>query len=183
MVPLMLVSLPAGVLADRVEQAVGDPGDEVARAGADDRRRRPVLYAAHRGPPGRLAVLVLLGVQAALFSPAKYGILPEILPHERLSAGNGLLEMWSNLAIIAGMVAGGVLLSLTGGRPWLGGLVLVGLLGRGPGRRVRRSRGSRPRGPRGGWRDASGSPGRRSGPIGSCGWRSPASSSSGRSPA
>src|SRR5262249_15001987 len=66
-------------------------------------------------------------VQVALFSPAKYGILPEILPHERLSAGNGLLEMASNFAILAGMVGGGVILTIVGGRPWLGGLFLVAL--------------------------------------------------------
>ena len=54
-----------------------------------------------------MVVLGLLGVQAALFSPSKYGILPEILPHEKLSSGNGLLEMWSNLALIGGTVAGG----------------------------------------------------------------------------
>ena len=62
-----------------------------------------------------MAILGLLGVQAALFSPSKYGILPEILPHEKLSSGNGLLEMWTNLAIIGGTVAGGVIVSLTGG--------------------------------------------------------------------
>ena len=58
-----------------------------------------------------MGVFALLGVQLALFSPAKYGILPEILPHERLSAGNGLLEMGSNLAILSGIVAGGVILA------------------------------------------------------------------------
>src|SRR5262249_50077515 len=63
----------------------------------------------------------------ALFSPAKYGILPEILPHERLSAGNGVLEMWSNLAMIAGTVAGGILFEWAGPRPWLAGLVLSAL--------------------------------------------------------
>jgi acyl-[acyl-carrier-protein]-phospholipid O-acyltransferase / long-chain-fatty-acid--[acyl-carrier-protein] ligase len=74
-------------------------------------------------------VLGLLGVQTAFFMPAKYGILPEILPHERLSAGNGLLEMISNLAILAGIVGGGVILKcsryLAGGQPWLGGLILA----------------------------------------------------------
>ncbi|NIR58920.1 MAG: MFS transporter, partial [Gammaproteobacteria bacterium] len=47
-------------------------------------------------------VLAALGAQSALFSPAKYGILPELLPHSRLSMGNGLLEMLSTVAIIAG---------------------------------------------------------------------------------
>ena len=80
-------------------------------------------------------------MQAALFSPAKYGILPEILPHEQLSTGNGLLEMWTNLAIIGGTVAGGVIMSRwPGGRPWLGGARAFGPLGGRPGRRAGRSR-------------------------------------------
>ncbi|HEX8204062.1 MAG TPA: MFS transporter, partial [Isosphaeraceae bacterium] len=126
MVPLMLVSLPAGVLADRVSKRsviLAMKGLELALmiAGA------VVLYLHPAGGRPALAILVLLGVQAALFSPAKYGILPEILPHERLSAGNGLMEMWNNLAIIAGTVAGGILLRLSRGQPWHGGLALVGL--------------------------------------------------------
>ena len=72
-----------------------------------------------------MAVLALLGVQTAFFVPAKYGILPEILPHERLSAGNGLLEMSSNMAILAGIVAGGLILLLVGAHTWLGGLILA----------------------------------------------------------
>src|SRR3990170_4613585 len=102
--PLMLVSIPAGVLADRL-------------------RKRTVLITMMAGGTivllvgpshGKLPLVVLglMGVHSAFFSPAKYGILPEILPHEQLSAGNGLLEMWTILAIISGTVAGGVLLDL-----------------------------------------------------------------------
>ena len=67
-------------------------------------------------------MLGLIGVQTAFFVPAKYGILPEILPHERLSAGNGLLEMTSNLAMLAGIVGGGIILCLVGkhSRGWAG---------------------------------------------------------------
>src|SRR5207248_3169257 len=126
MVPLMLVSLPAGVLADRVSKRTVI----LAMKGLELVLMVAGAVALHLHPSGgwpALAVLLLLGVQAALFSPAKYGILPEILPHERLSAGNGLLELGNNLAIIAGTVAGGVLLTLAGRRPWLGGLALAGL--------------------------------------------------------
>ena len=59
-----------------------------------------------------LIILGLMGAQSALFSPAKYGILPEILPHERLSSGNALLEMWGFLAIILGTGASGALLDV-----------------------------------------------------------------------
>ena len=43
------------------------------------------------GGPLTLGVLGLLGVQAALFGPAKYGIIPELVPHERLS---GPTDCW-----------------------------------------------------------------------------------------
>ena len=72
-------------------------------------------------------ILGLLGVQAALFSPSKYGILPEILPHEQLSSGNGLMEMWTSLAIIGGTVAGPIIVSITGGWAWLGGMLLAAI--------------------------------------------------------
>ncbi len=58
-----------------------------------------------------LAAIFLMGLQATLFNPAKYGVLPEILDDERLSRGNGLLEMFSNLAIILGGVAGSLLMA------------------------------------------------------------------------
>jgi len=41
-----------------------------------------------------LAGVFLMGLHATFFSPAKYGILPEMLPEKELSRGNGLLEMF-----------------------------------------------------------------------------------------
>src|SRR4051812_6939764 len=126
MIPLMLVSLPAGVLADRVGKRSVILSMKLLELGLM-LAGTVALYARPSGGVPTLLILGLLGVQAALFSPAKYGILPEILPHGRLSSGNGLLEMWSNIAIIAGTVAGGALLSQTSPRAWLSGLVLSGL--------------------------------------------------------
>ncbi|MDD2794251.1 MFS transporter [Acidocella sp.] len=57
-----------------------------------------------------LAVLFGLGVQAAFFSPLKYGILPDHLAGEELVAGNGLVEAGTFTGILLGTVLGGVLL-------------------------------------------------------------------------
>src|SRR5208282_1661599 len=84
-----------------------------------------VLFLNPAGGIPALLILGLLGVQAALFSPSKYGILPEILPHEKLSSGNGLMEMWTSLAIIGGTVAGPIIVSITDGWAWLGGMLLA----------------------------------------------------------
>ncbi|HKY01551.1 MAG TPA: lysophospholipid transporter LplT [Burkholderiales bacterium] len=51
----------------------------------------------------------LVGAGAAAYSPAKYGILPEILPLERLVRGNGWLEASTIVAILLGAVVGGFL--------------------------------------------------------------------------
>src|SRR5271157_4011840 len=59
-----------------------------------------------------LVVLVGLGVQAALFGPVKYGVLPELLPVGELIAGNGIIEATTFLCIVAGTVAGGGLILL-----------------------------------------------------------------------
>ncbi|MFQ5742665.1 MAG: acyl-[ACP]--phospholipid O-acyltransferase [Acidobacteriota bacterium] len=121
---LMVASLPAGLLADRVSKRSVILGMKALEV---------VLMAAVTGalllvPDNRLlplAVLVMMGAQSALFGPAKYGILPEILPHEEISKGNGLLEMWTMLAIIAGIAAAGPLLDLTAARPWMAGILFT----------------------------------------------------------
>ena len=40
-----------------------------------------------------LVVAFFMGTQAALYSPAKYGSLPELLPDRDISRGNALIEM------------------------------------------------------------------------------------------
>ena len=51
----------------------------------------------------------IVGIGAAAYSPAKYGILTEILPTNSLVAGNGWVEGSTVAAIILGAMFGGVL--------------------------------------------------------------------------
>jgi acyl-[acyl-carrier-protein]-phospholipid O-acyltransferase/long-chain-fatty-acid--[acyl-carrier-protein] ligase len=53
------------------------------------------------------AIVFLMGIHVAFFSPAKYGILPEMVPDAHLSRGNGLLEMSTFVAIILGTALSG----------------------------------------------------------------------------
>ncbi|MDE8348331.1 MAG: MFS transporter [Acidocella sp.] len=77
-----------------------------------------------------LLVLFGLGVQAAFFSPVKYGILPDLLSEPELVGGNGLIEAGTFLGILAGTVAGGVLVVLPQGPVLAAGLcILVALAG------------------------------------------------------
>jgi MFS family permease len=51
----------------------------------------------------------MVGLGAAAYSPAKYGILTEMLPPEKLVAANGWIEGLTVLSIIFGVVMGGAL--------------------------------------------------------------------------
>lgn len=70
------------------------------------------------------AVLFLFALQATFFSPAKYGILPELLPVRDLSRANGLLEMSTFVAIVAGTATGSVLFDVWQHHLWAIGIVI-----------------------------------------------------------
>jgi LPLT family lysophospholipid transporter-like MFS transporter len=57
-----------------------------------------------------LAAYALVGLGAAAYSPAKYGILTEYLPHSKLVAANGWIEGLTVTSIILGVVLGGFLI-------------------------------------------------------------------------
>jgi acyl-[acyl-carrier-protein]-phospholipid O-acyltransferase/long-chain-fatty-acid--[acyl-carrier-protein] ligase len=79
---------------------------------------------------GLLVVLTGLGVQAALFGPVKYGVLPELLGEHELVAGNGVIEATTFLSIVTGTVAGGALVLLPHGTAWVASVgVALALLG------------------------------------------------------
>ena len=73
-----------------------------------------------------LVVLFLLATQANFFSPAKYGILPEMMTEGALSRANGLLELTTFIAIVAGSSLGTLMYERWQGRPvTLGSLLLA----------------------------------------------------------
>lgn len=58
-----------------------------------------------------LAAYAVVGLGAAAYSPAKYGILTELLPPEKLVIANGWIEGLTVASIILGTVLGGLLIS------------------------------------------------------------------------
>src|SRR5215468_598112 len=58
-----------------------------------------------------LAAYAIVGLGAAAYSPAKYGILTELLPPRQLVIANGWIEGTTVASIILGVVLGGVLIS------------------------------------------------------------------------
>ncbi|HEY7598285.1 MAG TPA: MFS transporter, partial [Candidatus Limnocylindrales bacterium] len=74
-----------------------------------------------------LAVIFLTALQASFFSPAHYGILPELLPERELSRANGLDELCVFLAIILGTTGGAAIYGLWQDQVQLIALVLVAI--------------------------------------------------------
>ena len=74
-----------------------------------------------------LVVVFLMGLQSTFFSPAKYGILPEILPDEDLSRGNSRLQLFTFLAIILGTAVAGFLIQVLGQRLPAMSVVFIGV--------------------------------------------------------
>ncbi|HTH46674.1 MAG TPA: MFS transporter [Candidatus Limnocylindria bacterium] len=51
----------------------------------------------------------IVGIGSTMYGPAKYGILPEILPREKLVKANGMVELLTLLAILFGAIGGSVI--------------------------------------------------------------------------
>ena len=80
-------------------------------------------YASAFGVAPDIAVMLaygIVGLGAAAYSPAKYGILTELLPPEKLVVANGWIEGLTVVSIIVGTVVGGLLLSPAMSRMLLG---------------------------------------------------------------
>ena len=61
------------------------------------------------GHAGQVVGYTVIGLGACAYSPAKYGILPEIVPNAYLVKANGWVEMLTLVAILAGLYGGAAL--------------------------------------------------------------------------
>ena len=125
--PYAFLSATAGQLADKFDKSrlirVLKAAEVVLMAAA-------AFGFATSSVPVLLAILFGLGVQAAMFGPLKYGILPDHLGEHELVAGNGLIEASTFMAILAGTVAGGALVLLDAGPGIVGAAgVAISMLG------------------------------------------------------
>jgi acyl-[acyl-carrier-protein]-phospholipid O-acyltransferase/long-chain-fatty-acid--[acyl-carrier-protein] ligase len=120
--PFILFSMLGGWLADRFSKQRVMSAVKLAEVAI-------MLFAAFalslRSLPLELTAVFLMGCHSALFGPSKYGILPEVLPHDRLSWGNGILELLTFLGIIFGTVVGAFFAESLAGTPGLAGVILA----------------------------------------------------------
>ncbi|MCE7917638.1 MAG: lysophospholipid transporter LplT [Nitrosomonas sp. PRO5] len=68
-----------------------------------------LFFAAHQF--SALGAYAVVGLGAAAYSPAKYGILTELLPPEKLVIANGWMEGLTVASIVLGTVIGGLLIT------------------------------------------------------------------------
>jgi len=129
-IPFVIFSIPGGYFADRFSKrsvTVWTKRLELATMGF-------ATYAFWLNRLDLTAVaLFFVCTQEAIFGPSKYGLLPELLPTSKLSWGNGVIELWTLLAAIAGTLAGGFLAHHFQGRQQWSGMFffamgVVGLL-------------------------------------------------------
>ncbi|MDP8981287.1 MAG: acyl-[ACP]--phospholipid O-acyltransferase [Acidobacteriota bacterium] len=74
-----------------------------------------------------LVVLFLMALHSTIFSPAKYGIIPEVLPDKDLSRANALLEMSTFVAIVVGTALGGFMFAKWKFDAWRMSVVMIGV--------------------------------------------------------
>jgi acyl-[acyl-carrier-protein]-phospholipid O-acyltransferase / long-chain-fatty-acid--[acyl-carrier-protein] ligase len=110
LLPFVLFTAPAGFLADRFSKRSVIIGCKVAEIAIMMLGIVAILIGSILL---MMTVLFLMGAQSAVFSPSKFGCIPEIVRHDRISAANGWVGMTTMFAVILGTVLGGYLYSWT----------------------------------------------------------------------
>ena len=110
--PLIIFMLFGGVFADRFQRNRIVGGSDIIGSAL-------VAVSAISLIAGFSSIL-LLAVMGALFGflnalwwPAMSGVLPEILPKEKLQEGNAIIGLMSNIGVVFGTLLGGMIVTLT----------------------------------------------------------------------
>jgi LPLT family lysophospholipid transporter-like MFS transporter len=104
-VPYVLLAPLAGYLNDRYAKTSWLVGGNALKLLGTALCASSVWF----GPTWQGLGYLVVGVGACFYGPAKYGILPEILPREQLVKANGMVELLTLVAILGGAIAGSVL--------------------------------------------------------------------------
>jgi acyl-[acyl-carrier-protein]-phospholipid O-acyltransferase/long-chain-fatty-acid--[acyl-carrier-protein] ligase len=123
-IPFILFSLAGGYFADRYSKRTVTIGTKLFEIGVG-------LFAIAALAAGNLTMeasaVFLISTQGALFGPSKYGLLPELLPENKLSWGNGVIELGTFAASITAVMFAGFLADVFRGRHFWSGIILLGL--------------------------------------------------------
>jgi acyl-[acyl-carrier-protein]-phospholipid O-acyltransferase / long-chain-fatty-acid--[acyl-carrier-protein] ligase len=121
--PFILFSALAGRLADVMDKAVLARRLKVMEIGL---MALAAIALVSQNLAGLFGVLFLLGLQATLFGPVKYSLLPTHLRDDELVLGNALIEGATFIAILVGSILGGSLIGVSDGIGYIAfGLVAI----------------------------------------------------------
>lgn len=110
-IPMMLFSSIAGSVADKFEKSSLVIMTKIAEVGI----MSCVFYGfATQNIYLLMAMLFVSGTHTTFYSPVKYSILPDHLSSGELLAGNGFMAGGSYLAILMGLIVGGLLVEMPG---------------------------------------------------------------------
>src|SRR6201981_500170 len=121
--PFILFSMTGGYFAERYSKrsvVIGTKLMEIVVMAV------AIAGLAMRSLPIECAAVFLISTQSALFGPSKYDLLPELLPEQKLSWGNGIIELGTFLGSISAVMAAGFLAAHYRGRPEMSGVILLG---------------------------------------------------------
>ncbi|MFT4978768.1 MAG: 1-acyl-sn-glycerol-3-phosphate acyltransferase [Myxococcota bacterium] len=123
LVPFFLFSAPAGELTDKYSKSTFIRRVKLLEIGV-------MLIGAVgfwlESVPLLLVTLFAMGFQSAMFGPAKYAIIPELLEEDELVAGNAWVELGTYVSVLLGTTVGGLLIaSGFGGGPKILGVAVV----------------------------------------------------------
>ncbi|MSW74179.1 MAG: MFS transporter [Actinobacteria bacterium] len=111
--PMVALMLVGGVIGDRYKRNRVVGGADMI--GSFFAAVSAISFLAGFPSVGLLALMgALFGVLNALWWPAMSGVLPEILPKEKLKDGNAVVGLLSNIGFVLGALIGGTLVSLFG---------------------------------------------------------------------
>lgn len=126
--PFLLFSAPSGTLADKYSKRniiiLTKIFELVIMIAC-------VLSFAYENIISAYIILFLLAAQSAFFGPSKYGILPELVPSDKITKANGLMTSFTFLAIILGTFLSSFVLDITNRDFFLASIfcALVALIG------------------------------------------------------
>ena len=110
MFPMIALMLFGGVIGDRLKRNRIVGGVDVIGSGFAAVSAVSLIV----GHSSVALMGALFGILNALWWPAMSGVLPEILPKEKLQSGNAVVSMTNNIGYVVGALIGGVLVTSFG---------------------------------------------------------------------
>jgi len=112
-VPMVALMLLGGVVGDRYKRNRVVGGADII--GSIFVAISAISFIGHFPSVWLLAVMgAIFGILNALWWPAMVGVLPEILPKEKLKDGNAIVALSTNIGFVIGALIGGTLVTLYG---------------------------------------------------------------------